>query len=214
MALKIILADDHAVVRDGLRLLLEAEGDFQVVGMASDGRQALALSQSLLPDVVIMDIAMPTLNGIEATQQVRSSCPHTHVVVLSMYATSEYVFRALQAGASAYVLKESAGSEVVQAVRAAAAGRRFLSKKIDTVEVDNYLRARTVKSPLEHLSGREREVLQLTVEGQSCAAIAKSLGLSPKTVETYRSRIMTKLGVEDVTGLVKFAVTHGITTIG
>jgi DNA-binding NarL/FixJ family response regulator len=164
-----------------------------------------------------MDIAMPALNGIEAAQQVRDTCPNTEVVILSVHATTEHIYRALEAGAKGYLLKESAGQEVVDAVRAAHAGRRFLSQQITESVIDQYLRQRQdapPKSPLERLSSREREILQLVVEGKSSAEIAKTLYLSPKTVETYRSRLMQKLGVGDLPGLVKFAIQNGLTPVG
>jgi DNA-binding NarL/FixJ family response regulator len=216
MPIKVFLADDHTVIRDGLRFMLEAQGDITVVGDAADGRQAVNQVQKLKPDVVIMDIAMPELNGIEATQQIRHTCPSTQVVILSVYSNAEHIFRALQAGARGYVLKESAGKEVVSAVRAVRVGRRYLSRKIAETMIDDYVHQREsteAKSPLERLSPREREVLQLVVEGKSSKEIANIIHLSPKSVETYRSRLMQKLNVNDLPGLVKFAIQHGITTL-
>jgi DNA-binding NarL/FixJ family response regulator len=216
MAIRVFLADDHAVVRDSLRFLLEANPDISVVGDAADGREAVRNVQKLHPDVVIMDIAMPGLNGVEATLQIRHGSPATQVVILSMYSSTEHIFRALQAGAQGYVMKESAGKEVVNAVRAVHAGRRYLSQRIADTMIDNYVYVRQtgqVKSPLEHLSPREREVLQLVVEGKSSAEIAQILYLSSKTVETYRSRLMHKLGVNDLPSLVKFAIEHGLTPL-
>jgi DNA-binding NarL/FixJ family response regulator len=214
MPISVFIADDHAVVRDGLRLLLETQADMKVVGDAADGRQTVNQVLQFRPDVVIMDIAMPELNGIEATRQIREACPSTQVVILSMYATTEHIFRALQAGAKGYVLKESVGTEVVAAVRAVSSGRTYLSKKINNFMIYNYINQRQVtevKSPIESLSVREREVLQLVVEGKSSAEIADILSLSPKTVETYRSRLMQKLNINDVPSLVKFAIQHGLT---
>jgi DNA-binding NarL/FixJ family response regulator len=214
-SITIFLADDHAVVRDGLRYLLEAQPDLTVIGDAANGRDAVRQVAQQCPDVVIMDIAMPELNGIEATQQIRQSCPATQVIILSMYATVEHIGRALQAGALGYVLKESAGLEVVEAVRAVQAGRRHLSQKISNQVIDNYVRQREAGSAtnrLDRLSLREREILQLVVEGKSSAEIAKVLSLSPKTVETYRSRLMRKLGLKDLPSLVKFAIQHGLTS--
>lgn len=216
MAIRVLLADDHTVIRDGLRFMLEAQGDITVVGDAADGRQAVNQVQKLKPDVVIMDIAMPELNGIEATQQIRYTCPSTQVVILSVYSNAEHIFRALQAGARGYLLKESAGKEVVSAVRAVRVGRRYLSRKIAETMIDDYVHQREsteAKSPLERLSPREREVLQLVVEGKSSKEIANIIHLSPKSVETYRSRLMQKLNVNDLPGLVKFAIQHGITTL-
>jgi len=214
VTIRVFLADDHAVVRDGVRFLLEAQPDIRVVGDAGDGRTAVRLVAQLLPDVVLMDISMPELNGIEATGQIRAACPQTQVVILSMHSTSEHIYRALQAGALGYLLKESAGAEVATAVRAVHAGRRYLSPRIiETMpEVLASLAAEPrAKSPLESLSPREREILQLVVEGQSSAAIAAELALSPKTIDTYRSRLMLKLGIGDLPALVKFAIEHRLT---
>lgn len=212
MSISVLIADDHAVVRDGLKLLLESQQDVTVVGLASNGREAVKLAKKLSPDVAVLDIAMPELNGIEAALRIREASPRTRIIMLSMHATSEHVFRSLQAGAAGYLLKESAGSEVVKAVRAVHAGKRYLSEKIG--DPDRFADGPAVsgaRSPLERLSEREREVLQLVVEGRSSAEIASAINLSPKTVETYRSRIMRKLDVHDVPGLVKFALQHGVT---
>lgn len=213
MAITVLIADDHAVVRDGLRLLLESQPDIRVVGEVADGREALAETLRLNPDVVVMDLAMPHLNGADATAQITEKNETTRVVMLSMYSTVEHVYRALQAGAMGYLRKESAGAEVVEAVRSVHAGRRYLSQKITESVVDNYIRKRSLESPLESLSVREREILQYVVEGKSGVEIAKLLHLSPKTVDTYRSRMMTKLGISDLPGLVKFALQHGLTTL-
>ena len=216
MSIHVFLADDHAVVRDGLRFLLEAQPDITVVGDAANGRDAVRLVEQLRPDVVIMDIAMPELNGIEAARRVAESCPSARVMILSMHSTSEHIFRALQAGVQGYLLKESAGVEVVNAVRSLHAGQRYLSQKISNQVLDDYVRQREIaqaKSPLAGLSPREREVLQLVVEGRSSAEIASVLFISPNTVDTYRSRLMRKLGVSDLPGLVKFAIQHGLTSL-
>ena len=216
MAIRVLIADDHAVFRDGLRLLLEAQNDITVVGEAANGRLSVQQAERLHPDIVVMDIAMPDLNGIEATEQIRKTYPSTQVVILSMHATTEHIFQALRSGAKGYLLKESAGMEVVNAVRAVYAGRKYLSQQIAETVVDNYILQRQGKpdrSPLEHLSSREREILQLVVEGKTSAEIAKVLFISPKTVETYRSRLMEKLGISDIPGLVKFAIQHGLTPL-
>ncbi|MBE9581274.1 MAG: response regulator transcription factor [Proteobacteria bacterium] len=215
MAIRVFLADDHAVVRDGLRFMLETQSDISVVGQAANGRQTVRQVQLLRPDVAVIDIAMPELNGIEATQQIREACPSTRVVILSMHATSEHIFQALRSGAQGYVLKESAGNEVIDAVRAVHAGRRYLSQRIAETLIDDYISCRKAlpdRSPLERLSPREREILQLVAEGKSSAQIAETIYLSPKTVETYRSRLMQKLGVSDLPSLVKFAILHGLTS--
>jgi DNA-binding NarL/FixJ family response regulator len=209
----VALADDHAVVRDGLRALLEAQSDMSVVGDAANGREAVRLAVRLHPDVIVMDIAMPELNGIEATQQIHDASPSTQVVILSMHSTTEHIFRALQAGARGYLLKESAGSEVVDAIRAVRAGRRYLSQKIASTVLDDYISERNRTSPLDSLSPRERQILQLVAEGRSSAEAAATLFLSPKTVDTYRSRMMQKLGIGDLSSLVKFAIQHGITQL-
>lgn len=210
----VLLADDHAVVRDGLRALLAAHPDILVVGDAGDGRIAVRQAEAMRPDVVVIDIAMPELNGIEAAGQIRQVSPATEIVILSVHADSEYVFRALKAGARGYVMKEAAGQEVVQAIRDVRAGHRYLSPRIADAVVADFVRLRQdapTRGPLESLSAREREVLQLVVEGRSSADIADRLALSVKTVETYRSRLMVKLDIHDVPGLVKFAILHGLT---
>jgi DNA-binding NarL/FixJ family response regulator len=216
VSITVLLADDHAVVRDGLRVMLEAEADIEVIGDAAHGREAVQRAVQLGPDVVVMDIAMPELNGIEAAREIGNLCPSSEVVILSMHSTSEHIFRALQAGARGYLLKESAGAEVVKAVRAVHAGRRYLSERISDKVVDDYVRGRQVTEPslpLARLSPRESEVLQLVVEGKSSAEIAEILCLSPKTVETYRSRLMSKLSIHDLPSLVKFAIQHGLTPL-
>lgn len=213
MTISVLIADDHSVVRDGLRLLLESQADLRVVGEVADGREAVEATLRLNPDVVVMDLAMPQLNGIDAATQILEKLDGTRIIMLSMHSTVEHVFRALQAGAMGYLRKESAGSEVVDAVRTVYAGRRYLSQKITESVVDDYIRKRAVDSPLDSLSQREREILQLLVEGRSGIEIAKQLHLSPKTVDTYRSRMMQKLGIGDLPGLVKFALQHGLTTL-
>jgi len=213
MTVTVLLADDHAVVRDGLRLLLEASGEFQVVGMAVDGIEAVRHALNLRPQVVVMDVAMPLMNGIEAAQQILETWPEARIVILSMYVSTEHVHRALQAGASGYLLKESAGAEVVEAVRTVAAGQRYLSRKITETVIDDYILSPHAENPLDSLSPRERQVLQLTAEGRSNAEIAGLLFLSPKTVETYRSRIMQKLDLDDIPALVKFAIHHGLISL-
>lgn len=213
MTITVLLADDHAVVRDGLRALLEAQGDIEVVASVGNGRIAVNLVKEQQPRVAVLDIAMPDLNGIEAAHQIHTATPETQIIILSIHATAEHIYRAMQAGARGYLLKESAGSEVVAAVRAAAAGRRYLSQAITETMLGDYLQQRQGKSPLESLSDREREVLQLTVEGKSAAEAADILSLSPKTVETYRSRLMQKLEINDLPALVKFAIKHGLTPL-
>jgi DNA-binding NarL/FixJ family response regulator len=216
VAISVFLADDHTVVREGLRLLLEAQGDLKVVGEAADGRETVRLVKQMCPDVVVMDIAMPELDGIRATKEIRVSCLATEVVILSIYSSSEHIFQALRAGARGYLLKESAGKEVVEAVRSVHAHRRYLCRQITETVIDDYVRryeALPVKSPLESLSSREREILQLIVDGKPNTEIAKILSLSIKTVETYKSRLMEKLNIRDLASLVKFAIHHGLTSV-
>ena len=216
MKIRVLLADDHKVLRDGLCMLLESSGDIAVVGATGNGRDALRQAIQLKPDVVVMDIAMPELNGIDATQQIHERCPATRVVILSVYSTAEHIFRALRAGARGYLIKDSAGDEVLEAVKAIHSGRHYFSQIIGEIMVQDYLQHRLntqAKSPLESLSSREREVLQLLVEGKSNPEIADNLHLSVKSVETYRSRLMQKLGIGDIPGLVKFAIQHGLTSL-
>lgn len=211
--IRVFLADDHAIVRDGLRFLLEAQPDMQVVGQSDNGRDAVRQIAELKPDVAVLDVTMPELNGIEATRQIVQTSPLTQVIILSIHSTSEHVLRALQAGAAGYLLKESAGIEVALAVRAVYQRNHYLSRQLSQQAIQDYIEQQQMPDPLAALSAREREVLQLVVEGRSSAEIAEMLALSPKTVETYRSRLMTKLGIADLPGLVKFAVLHGLTPL-
>jgi len=213
MSIRILLADDHTMLRDGLRALLETEPEFSVGAAAADGRAALRLARQLRPDVAVMDIAMPELNGIDAAEQIRSECPNTQIVMLSIHASSEHIYRALRAGVLGYLLKESAGEELAQAVRAAHAGRRYLAQRVADTLLDHYLQQRAEgpgASAFDQLSGREREVLQLVAEGLSSAEIAARLALSPRTVETYRARLMHKLDLHDLPALVRFAIENGL----
>lgn len=211
--IEVLLADDHSVVRDGLRALLDADSDIRVIGDAANGREAVRLARQLCPDVVIMDIAMPEMNGIEATQLIREASPSTQVLILSMHSTTEHVFRALNAGARGYLLKASAGAEVADAVRAVHAKRRYLSQKISSTVLDGYVFEPGHSSPLDRLNPRERQILQLVSEGKSSAEVGAMLFLSPRTVDAYRSRMMQKLEIGDLPGLVKFAIQHGITQL-
>ena len=214
MSITVFLVDDHTIVRDGLRYLLEAQKNIRVVGEASDGREAIRKVRRLRPDIVIMDILMAGLNGIEAAGQICRECPATRVIMLSMQSSSESIVRALKAGASGYLLKESAGRELVNAIHEIHAGRRYLSPKVSEQVIGACLnRAEEMRDPLATLSRREREVLQLVVEGRTSAEIADTLFLSVKTVETYRSRLMQKLGIRDIPALIKFAIQHGLTPL-
>jgi RNA polymerase sigma factor (sigma-70 family) len=218
MKITTLLVDDHAIVRDGLRYVLETESDFQIVGEADNGREAVQLTVQHRPDVVIMDVTMPELNGIEATTQIRVRCPDTEVIILSMHPESNYIARAIQAGANGYLLKGSASSEVIQAVRAVNAGQPYFGQTSSDQMKDAHLsRAEAddieVRDPLAKLSPREREVLQLVVDGKTSAEIAEDLCLAIDTVKTYRFRLMAKLQLDNVPQLVKFAIKHGLTPL-
>lgn len=211
--IKLMLVDDHALVRDGMTRLLEAQPDMRVAGSFGEGEPAVRFAGREEPDVAIVDIAMPGTSGIEITRQLRDASPETGVLVLSMHSNPEYVHRALLAGALGYVAKESAGPVLVEAIRAVYAGRRYLS---DTVRYDGTRRQELGVGEmglLGALSAREQQVLRHTVEGKTIAQTAVLIGISPKSVETYRSRVMTKLGIVDLPGLVKFAIRNGITTV-
>ena len=211
--IRIYIADDHTIVRDGLAVMLQIHNDIKVIGACNDGRQAVKEVTSLQPDIVIMDVAMPNLNGIEATLLLRDSVPNVKTIMLSMYATREHIYRALQAGAKGYLLKNSAGSELVNAIRVVQTGQRYLSQKIIDAMADDYWQKNHSAGPLEGLSAREREVLQLVAEGHSSVKVAAILSLSPKSIETYRSRLMQKIGVNDLPGLVKFCIHHGLISL-
>lgn len=203
---RVLLADDHAVMRDGLRVLLDTAPDFEVIDAVADGRQAVRQARALKPDIVLMDLSMPELNGVEATRLLAEREPAVKVIILSMHSSAEHVHRALAAGASGYVLKEAAAVEVLEAVRSVQSGRRYLSASLrETAPME----ARR-EGPIDSLSSRERQVLQLVAEGRSSIEIAEIVHLSPKTVETYRSRLMRKLDLDDVPALVKFALQHGL----
>lgn len=211
--IRIMLVDDHALVREGVSRLLEAQPDMTVVGSFGDGKDAVRFAAREEPDVAILDIAMPSASGVDIARQLRDAAPDTHVLVLSMHSNPEYVRQALLAGALGYVAKESAGAVLVEAVRRVQSGQRYLSDSLDAEALLRFPAAGGERDPLEPLSAREREVLRYTVEGRTIAETAAQLGLSPKSVETYRSRMMTKLGIEDLPALVKFAIRHGITTV-
>ena len=212
MTIKIVLADNHRIVRQGLAQLLAGEPDMRVLGEAGDYSTTIKLIEEFSPQVVIMDISMPILNGIAATQEILAVLPETRVIILSMLGDAEHVFRALEAGAQGYLLKESAGREVVEAVLGVYAGRVYLSSPVTNTLISDYLHARGQVKPQDlfaQLSLREREVLKLVVAGSTSAQIAEILFLSPKTVESYRSRIMHKLGAPDIPSLIKLVIQHG-----
>ena len=213
MAIKVLIADDHGVVAEGLRFVVEAQADMEVVATVQDSREAVRRSMEEGPDVVLIDHAMPVLNGTEATRLIRERRPETHVIILSMYSNRVHVLRALQAGATGYVVKKSAAKEVVDAIRAVHRGGRYLSHELADGLIDQAVQKTATEDPLERLSSRERQVLQMLAEGHVVADIAATLSLSPKTVETYRARMMEKLEIHDFAGLVKFAIQHGITSL-
>ena len=208
----IVLADDHPIVRLGLRTVLEAEPDFQVIGEAGDGLETMPLVERLQPQVLVLDLLMPGLSGLEVARQVRQRAPETRVIVLSMHANEAYVLEALRHGAAAYVLKETSSAELVQAVRAVVAGRRYLSRLLSERALEAYAQ-RAAATPLdlyETLTTREREVLHLTAEGCSNTDIAARLSISPRTAETHRNNLMRKLGLQSQTELVRYALRRGI----
>ena len=195
---RIVLADDHAILREGIRALLEDQSDMTVIGEAADGRKAVELARDLSPDIIVMDIGMPLLNGLEATRQIKHSFPQVAVLVLTMHDNEEYVSQILAAGASGYVLKRAASSELVTAIRAVAAGQSYLSPAVTKLLIEGYVgrqsAAPVMVDPFETLTAREREVLQLVAEGHTNSQIAKLLNISLKTVKAHRSNLMQKLG--------------------
>lgn len=216
MNIRVMVVDDHAIIREGLRIMLGNQPDMDVVAIAANGREAIELVDEHQPDVAVMDISMPELNGIEAIQQMLPRHPRTKVVVLSIHGTKPYIYRALKAGAKGYLIKETAGLEVVDAVRAVYRGESYLSQSIAdrlTTESSRIWGSSVEINPLEALSMREREILQLVAEGKTSQEIAKRLSISPKTVDTYRSRLMQKIGVDDMAGLVKFAIQNGVISL-
>ena len=212
MPIRILIADDHGVVAEGLKHLVEAQPDMEVVALVADGREAVQQAREARPDVVLMDLSMPELNGADATRAILERDPKCRVIVLSMYAQREYVRRALKAGAAGYVVKRSAAKEVVEAIRAVHAGQRYLSPRVADVVLEDYTDDKQ-DDLLARLSAREREVLQLLAEGRTGAQIAERLSLSQKTVETYRARLVEKLGIRDLAGLVRFAIQRGLVSL-
>jgi two-component system, NarL family, response regulator NreC len=212
---RILLADDHTLVRQGIRRILEEHEDWQVVAETSDGREAVRQTLELQPDVAILDIGMPQLNGLEAARQISKRAPAIRILMLSMHADEAYITQAVEAGATGYLLKDSADAELVKAVTAAIQGRSFFSPKVATVLLDEYrksLARRGITDRFESLSEREREVFQLVAEGHSNKSVAAILGVSPATVETHRSHIMEKLDLHSVAEIVLYAVRRGIIT--
>jgi len=206
--IRILLADDHAVVRQGFKMILGAQPDMEIVGEAANGREAVELSEQLKPDLVVMDVAMPELNGIEATRRIAGSVPHARVIALSMHKDSVYVREVLRAGARGYLLKDSGAGDLVSAVRAVARGEGYLSPAISNAVLDDY--RRHVTNPVDLLTTREREVLQMLAEGKTNKEIATILDLSVYTVDAHRGRIMEKLNLHSINELVRFAVRNGL----
>lgn len=216
MTIRVLLADDHTIMREGLRLVLAAEPSIEVIGEAEDGRQAVDLVAALQPDVVVMDIAMPNLNGLEATRQIRQHSPHVQVVILTMHENRAYYLQFAKAGAAGFLLKRSMGKELVTAIEAAACGESYLPPSIAATVLADYRRLAT-REPIEladPLTEREREILQLVAEGQSNREIADLLTLSIKTVQAHRANIMEKVGAHDRTDLVRYAIHRGLISAG
>ena len=215
MSIRIILADDHKIVRDGLRSLIGKEDDMEVVAEAEDGRTAVLLAVELSPHVVLMDIAMPGLNGVEATRQIIAAAPQIKVIALSMHADKRFIMEMLKAGASGYLLKDSAFEELADAIRTALDNKTYLSPPVSEIVIGEYVQQlqKSDGSVFSVLTAREREVLQLLAEGNSTAQIADRLCLSVKTVETYRQHIMEKLNIRSVAELTKYAIREGLTSL-
>jgi DNA-binding NarL/FixJ family response regulator len=215
MSIKILLADDHKITRQGLRSLLDKEADMQVVAEAEEGRTAVRLVRELLPDMVIMDVTMPDLNGMEATRQIVAAFPDVKIIALSMHSDALFVTEMLRSGASGYLLKDCAFEELVRAIRTVTTGRTYLSPAISGVVVDDYLHrlSKADFSGSDILSNREREVLQLLAEGKSTKQIALKLHISAKTVETHRRQIMDKLDIHSIAELTKYAIRKGFTSL-
>jgi DNA-binding NarL/FixJ family response regulator len=212
----IVLADDHTIVRQGLVKLLEVEPNFKVVGEAENGRDAVSKVEALMPDVVLMDIAMPMLNGIEATRQIKKIAPQTQVIILSMHSHDRYINELFSLGATGYLLKNSTGSDIINAIHAVVRGNHYLSPSISKLVVQEYISMKkksTSDDLYGQLSNREREVFQMIAEGRSTREISDVLCISPSTVKTHRTKIMEKLQVENISQLVQFAIRLGIVDI-
>jgi DNA-binding NarL/FixJ family response regulator len=211
MALRIVLADDHRLVRAGVRALLEKIRVGEVIAEASDGREALELVAEHRPDILLLDIGMPNLNGLDAIERIKKRSPGTKMIILSMHTNEEYVVRALRSGVSGYLIKDSAVDELERAIQNVAAGKTYLSKRISKPEIQAYLaNPNRTYAPLDQITARQREVLQLIGEGKNTKEIADLLRVSIKTVEAHRLRLMRRLGIHDLPGLVRFAIRTGL----
>jgi DNA-binding NarL/FixJ family response regulator len=212
MGLTLLLADDHLIVRQGLQAVLKSQSDFQLVGEAADGPETVRLAERLRPDVLVLDLTMPGLNGLDVAKHISRRLPRTRIVVLSMHADLPYALAAVRAGASAYVLKEAGVDELVRAVRAVAAGRRYFSLPLSEADLEAYAgrTAETPPDPYHTLTFREREVLQLTADGHSSAEIGERLFISPRTVESHRANLMRKLAVRNQKELIRYALGRGL----
>ena len=214
--IKIFLADDHTIVREGLAKLLEGEACLQVIGEAENGREAVLKVEELKPDIVLMDIAMPMLNGIEATRQIRKSCPETKIIILSMHSHERYISELFRLGASGYLLKSATGTDIINAIHAALKGETYLSPSISHKVIEDYLSLKKEsyqENLYNRLSNREREVFQMIAEGTSTKKIAEVLFVSPSTVKTHRANIMEKLEMNNISQLIQFAIHLGIVEI-
>jgi len=213
--IKVLVADDHTILRQGIKALLDNQEGIEVIGEAKDGREALAIIEETLPDVILMDIAMPGLNGLEATRRIKKKFPRMKVLVLTMYTNEEYIFQILNAGANGYLVKETAFQDLISAIKAVYKNEAFMSPSISKKVINSYIKKAQddEEKTCEILTTREREILQLIAEGHSSKKIAELLFISPKTVETHRTHIMDKLNIHNRTGLIKYAIRKGMVDV-
>ena len=213
--IKVLVADDHTILRQGIKALLDNQEGIEVIGEAKDGREALAIIEETLPDVILMDIAMPGLNGLEATRRIKKKFPRMKVLVLTMYTNEEYIFQILNAGANGYLVKETAFQDLISAIKAVYKNEAFMSPSISKKVINSYIKRAQddEEKTCEILTTREREILQLIAEGHSSKKIAELLFISPKTVETHRTHIMDKLNIHNRTGLIKYAIRKGMVDV-
>jgi DNA-binding NarL/FixJ family response regulator len=212
--IRILIADDHTLLRDGIRAILESLDDVQVVAEASDGLEAIEMAHKFQPSLVLMDIGMSGMNGLDATAQLRKEFPHLKIVMLSMHANEEYVLQALRAGAAGYLLKDARKQELTFAIKSVAEGKTYLSPQVSRHVIDRYVSSvEAESSPLEQITPRQREILKLIAEGRSNKEIAHVLNISIKTVDTHRTQLMERLDIHDVAGLVRFAIKNGLVNL-